>query len=86
MDNLPFINSIVNDKGNSTNSKYILIRLKIVKQAYDSGEINLLKLATTNMVADILTKALGPIDFLRLRKVLLGHDPIIFDHITNEAR
>jgi hypothetical protein len=59
---------MVNDKRGTSpiNSKHILIRLKIVKQIYDSGEINLLKLATTNMVADILTKDFGPIDFLVL--------------------
>ena len=39
-------------------------------------EIKLLHLPTFNMVADILTKPLGPIDWRRLRRPLLGTAPI----------
>ena len=82
MDNLPFIQTIVGQRGCSPLSKHILIRMKLLKQAYDAGEINLLKLDTENMVADILTKALGPADFHRLRGVLQGSSPIIFNPVT----
>jgi len=39
-------------------------------------EITLEHLKTTDMVSDILTKPLGPTDFHRLRRVLLGMDPL----------
>ena len=71
--------TITGEKGASVLSKHITIRMKLLKQAYDGGEINLLKLSTTNMVADILTKGLGPVDYIRLRAVLQGYTPIIFD-------
>jgi hypothetical protein len=79
MDNLPFIQTIVGERGCSSLSKHILIRMKLLKQAYDAGEINILKLATTNMVADILTKPLGPQDYTRLRLVLQGYQSILLD-------
>jgi hypothetical protein len=79
MDNKPFMQTITGEKGASVLSKHITIRMKLLKQAYDGGEINLLKLSTTNMVADILTKGLGPIDYIRLRAVLQGYTSIVFD-------
>jgi hypothetical protein len=79
MDNLPFIQTIVGERGCSPLSKHILIRFQLMKQAYDGGEIDLEKLASHNMPADILTKALAPIHFQRLRAVLLGQNHLVFD-------
>ena len=79
MDNEPFINTIVNDRGPSEKSKHILLRFQMLKEQYQCGTISLLHLATRNMVADILTKALSSPEWLRLRLVLLGQSPIIFN-------
>ena len=79
MDNLPFMKTITGSRGCSEKSKHILIRMQLMKEAYDRGEINLLHLNTENMVSDILTKSLPREDWYRLRAVLLGHSPIIMD-------
>ena len=52
------------------------MRVKITDQALENKEITLEHLNTFDMVADILTKPLGPTDFHRLRRVLLGMDPL----------
>jgi len=54
------------------------MRLQLIYdgKALDNNEITLEHLNTFDMVADILTKPLGPTDFHRLRRVLLGMDPL----------
>ena len=76
MDNEPFINTITGQRGCSDRSKHMLIRYKVLEEAWKFDEIELLHLPTFNMVADILTKPLGPIDWRRLRRPLLGTAPI----------
>ena len=44
--------------------------------ALENKEITLEHLRTVDMVADILTKPLARADFHRLRRVLLGADPV----------
>jgi hypothetical protein len=85
MDNEPFINTIVNDRGPSEKSKHILLRFQMLKEQYQCGTISLLHLATRNMVADILTKALSSPEWLRLRLVLLGQSPIIFNPVQSST-
>ena len=85
MDNEPFINTIVNDHGSSEKSKHILLRIQMMKEQYQCGAISLLHLVTRNMVADILTKAFSPTEWLRLRLVLLGQYPIIFNPVQSPA-
>ena len=82
MDNEPFIKTIVGKRGCSERSKHILIRYRVLEEAYQADEIELLHLATLNMVADILTKPLGRADWERLRKVLLGTSPIVLNDTT----
>ena len=76
MDNIPYIQSALGEKGHSKRNKHVLIRMKIVNEALTNGEITLEHLKTNDMVSDILTKPLGPTDFHRLRRVLLGMDPL----------
>ena len=68
MDNEPFINTITGQCGCSDRPKHMLIRYKVLEEAWKFDEIELLNLPTFNMVADILTKALGPIDWRRFPK------------------
>jgi hypothetical protein len=76
MDNVPYMQSALGEKGHSKRNKHVLIRMKIVNEAISNDENSLEHLRTIDMVSDILTKPLGPIDFHRLRRVLLGMDPV----------
>ena len=58
MDSVPFMQTILGDKGPSSRSKHMLIRLQVTKEALEAGKIDLLHLRSEHMVADILTKAL----------------------------
>jgi len=76
MDNVPYMQSALGEKGHSKRNKHVLIRMKVVNEALEHNEITLEHLNTFDMVSDILTKPLGPTDFHRLRRVLLGMDPV----------
>ena len=76
MDNIPYMQSALSEKGHSKRNKHVLIRMKVTNEAISNNEITLEHLTTSDMVADILTKPLGPIDFHRLRRILLGMDPV----------
>jgi hypothetical protein len=84
MDNIPFMQTIIGDKGNSPKSKHMLIRLQVTKEAFDGGKITLEHLRSENMVADILTKALSYDKWSRLREPLLGNSPIVTNDITDD--
>jgi hypothetical protein len=76
MDNAPYMQRALGEKGLGKNVKHVLIRLRITDEALEKGEITLEHLKTVDMVADILTKPLASKDFHRLRRVLLGADPV----------
>jgi hypothetical protein len=76
MDIVPYLQSALGEKGHSKRNKHVLIRMKIVNEAISNDEVSLEHLRTIDMVSDILTKPLGPLDFHRLRRVLLGMDPV----------
>jgi hypothetical protein len=76
MDNVPYMQGALGEKGLGKNVKHVLIRLRITDEALEKGEITLEHLKTEDMVADILTKPLASKDFHRLRRVLLGMDPV----------
>jgi hypothetical protein len=86
MDNEPFLKTILGQRGCSERSKHILIRHKVLEEAWQNDEIELLHLATANMVADILTKPLARSDWERLRKVLLGTSPMILNDTTTVVK
>ena len=79
MDNVPFLQTITGNRGSSERSKFILLRMGILKEAYDAGTIDLLHLASANMVADIASKNTPQKIFYRLRAVMLGHSPLVLD-------
>jgi len=76
MDNVPYMQGALGEKGLGKNVKHVLIRLRITDEALEKKEITLEHLTTEDMVADILTKPLASKDFHRLRRVLLGMDPV----------
>jgi hypothetical protein len=79
MDNEPFMKTNTGQRGCSSRSKHVLIQWKILKEAYDADQIQMLHLNTVNMVSDILTKPLAREDWYRLRAVLLGQSPMVLD-------
>jgi len=54
----------------------MLIRYKVLEEAWKYDEVDIIHLDTSNMVSDILTKPLGPTAWRRLRRPLLGTAPI----------
>jgi hypothetical protein len=76
MDNVPYIQSALGEKSHSKRNRHVLIRMEITNHALENKEITLEHLNTVDMVSDILTKPLGPTDYHRLRRVLLGMDPV----------
>ena len=71
-DNMSTI-KIFNQKGNKGKTKHISLRYNIVRELCSNGTLNIQYCPTEDMIADILTKALGPSAFLRLRPLLMGH-------------
>ena len=71
-DNMSTI-KIFNQQGNKGKTKHISLRYNIVRELCSNGTIDIQYCPTEDMIADILTKALGPSAFLRLRPLLMGH-------------
>ena len=76
MDNVPFMQAILGEKGYSKFLKHVLIRVRVANDALENKEITLEHLDTEDMPADTLTKALTNAPFHRHRRVLLGADPV----------
>ena len=64
-DNMSTI-KIVHQPGNSGKTKHISLRYNIVRELCANGTIKVQYLPNEEMIADILTKALGPTAFLHL--------------------
>ena len=62
-------------KGSTTSgrSRHIKVRHFFVKDLVQRGELNIQYVPTEDMLADMLTKPLGPSAFRRFRDSLLGH-------------
>jgi hypothetical protein len=71
-DNMSTI-KIFNQKGNSGKTKHLSLRYNIVRELCANGTLKIVYCPTGEMIADILTKALGPTAFLHLRPMLMGH-------------
>ncbi len=56
MDNEPFLNTMTGEKGASNRSKHIMIKLDIINEAYEAGEIEFAHMHTANIPSDSLTK------------------------------
>jgi hypothetical protein len=78
-DNQPAI-KIATNPISSNRSRHIDIRYHSIREQVLRGNIMLIYLPTTEMIADIFTKPLGPILFQRFRNIILGHVPFEHDH------
>ena len=79
MDNLPFMNSVVGDKGASVKSKHIMIRLKIINEAYINGDIEFQQTSTSHIPSDMLSKLVPAPTHQYLRKFINGQTPLVTD-------
>ena len=79
MDNLPFMNSIVGEKGASVKSKDIMIRLSLINEAYINGDIDFKHMSTSHIPSDMLSKLVPAPTHQHLRKFLNGQSPLIND-------
>ena len=63
-----------NGMSTSATSRHIHVRNNFVGQFVENGQIKIVHRPTKRMIADILTKPLGPSQLLRLRDYLLGYN------------
>jgi hypothetical protein len=70
---------LLNNPGNGGKTRYISLKYNIVREMIHNNEIQMVYLPSEEMTSDMLTKALGPTQFVYLRKKLLGY------HVPNDA-
>ena len=88
MDNLPFMNSVVGDKGASVKSKHIIISLSLINETYMNGDIDF-KHMSTYTPSDMLSKLVPAPTHQYLRKFLNSQSPLVTDStisIVNEKK
>ena len=78
MDNVPFMNSVVGDKGASAKSEHIVIRLSLINKAFVNGDTNFKHMSISRIPSDILSK-LVPAPTHQLRTFINGQAPLITD-------
>ena len=79
MDNVPFMNSVVGDKGASVKSKHIIIRLSLINEAFVNGDIDFKRMSTSHIPSDMLSKLVPAPTDQHLRKFINGQAPLITD-------
>jgi hypothetical protein len=72
-DNLSTIALTAKGKSTSDRTRHIGIRFFWIKDLIDRKEVSLQHISTHDMMADILTKPLQGIQFVRLRDLILGY-------------
>jgi hypothetical protein len=73
-DNSSMITLATDFSGNHKRVKHYITRINFLIEQVRERVITFTHVGTKDNVADILTKPLGPVDFLRLRPRLLGTD------------
>jgi hypothetical protein len=74
-DNMSTIKMIKNGKPNADHSRHINIRQFFISDIIKRGEIKLKYVKTEDQIADLLTKPLQGLQFLKLRNLLLNYNP-----------
>jgi len=62
------------DGAKHSRSKHYDVRYHAIREAQASGSIRLMWIPTQEQLADILTKGLERVNFVRLRRQLMGHE------------
>ena len=71
-DSLPMIKLAEDYSGNHRRVKHYITRINFLMEQVRLNTVAFEHVSTEENVADILTKPLGPFQFLKLRKILLG--------------
>ena len=79
MDNEPFLNTMTGEKGASNRSKHIMIKLNIITEAYEAGEIEFAHMHTANIPSDGLTKLLAMKEYNHKAGFIDGNKSLILD-------
>jgi hypothetical protein len=79
MDNEPYLKAITGDRGASHKSKHIMIKLHIVREAYDAGQIDFKHMLTANIPSDGLTKLLPCQEYNHKSAMIDGSSPMIME-------
>jgi hypothetical protein len=77
-DNMSTI-AMINNDCNSQKTKHVAIKYNLVREQVQLQHIKMNHLPTQDMTSDMLTKALAPTPFLKLRTKLLG----MYSHVSN---
>jgi hypothetical protein len=72
-DNISAITLTVKGKSTSDRTKHISVRYFWIKDLAQRNEVKLNYVNTNDMIADLLTKPLQGLHFMRLRNLLLGY-------------
>jgi len=72
-DNEPAIQIAERDRNLASKTKHMLIRTWKIRERLDDQEVHLVHCGTTDMFADLGTKALGPVPFIYLRDQISGY-------------
>jgi hypothetical protein len=75
MDNEPFLKAITGDKGASNKSKHVMIKLHVIREAYDAGDIDFSHMKTENIPSEALTKLLYQRKYLHKSTFLMVRHP-----------
>ena len=76
---LPFMNSVVGERGASVKSKHIMIRLSLINEAYENGDIDSKDMSTSNIPSDMLSKLVPAPTHQHFRKFGNGQTPLVTD-------
>ena len=79
MDNEPFLKAITGDRGASNRSKHILIKLHIIREAYEAGDVDFQHMATEHIPSDGLTKLLPKQEYKHKSEFIDGTTPMVFN-------
>ena len=79
MDNEPYLKAITGDRGASHKSKHIMIKLHIVREAYDAGQIDFKHMLTANIPSDGPTKLLPCQEYNHKSAMIDGSSPMIME-------
>ena len=73
-DNTSTITMLKTGRSTQQRTRHINVRYFFMKQMIDDNVVNVVHIGTSEMIADIMTKPIQGKLFLKLRKMLLGHD------------
>ena len=79
MDNVPFMNSVVGDKGASVKSKHTMIRLSLMNEAFVNDVIDFKHMSTSHIPSDMLSKLVQAPTHQHLLTFINGQAPLITD-------